>query len=420
MFQPAFNFGSGARGVALGLGLAIGLTAHATPAKADSHGVLDFGSWDEVVSKADGGTVNFYMWGGSDKINGWVDNYLGSALADRYNVTLNRVPIADTAEVVNLLLAEKQAGVTEDGTVDLIWINGDNYRTLREADLLLGPWAESIPNAKHIDWSDPSIANDFGEPVEGYESPWGSAQFVFEYNSAFVEEPPRNLEALRDYIAANPGTFTYPAPPDFHGLSFVKHVLHWAADDPSVLQSPFDQAAFDKMAPKVWAYLNEIEPNLWREGKTYPPSIAALQDLLANSEVNFSMRLDPSNAARLIAEGSYPPSVKTFVLDTGTLANKNYVAIPSNAPNAPAALLAANHIISPEFQLIMADPERWGWNIPSDVTTWSDAQRAQLAGYDRGEATLTFEELGAHTLPEPHASWVSHLENGWLVNVLEN
>ncbi|MFY9237487.1 MAG: ABC transporter substrate-binding protein, partial [Roseovarius sp.] len=414
MIQSLFNSGPTPFRRVLGLGLSVGLALQALPAQADGHGILDIGTWDDVVAQADGGTVNFYMWGGSDRLNGWVDEYLGDALMENYNVTLNRVPIADTAEVVNLLLAERQAGVMEDGTVDLIWINGDNYRTLRQADLLLGPWAEDIPNAVHIDWADPSIANDFGEPVEGHESPWGSAQFVFEYNSNAVTEPPLTIEALGQYIAENPGTFTYPAPPDFHGLSFVKHVLHWAAEDPSVLQEPFDQAAFDEIAPRVWEFLNEIEPNLWREGTTYPPSIAALQDLLANSEVNFSMRLDPSNAARLIAEGSYPPSIRTFVLETGTLANKNYVAIPANAPNAAAALLAANHIISPEFQLIMADPERWGWNIPSAVGTWSDEQRAQLAGYDRGEATLSFEELGAHTLPEPHASWISHLEEGWM------
>ena len=389
------------------------------PIEATAVEVPGFSTWEEVLTAAEGTTVNFYMWGGSDVLNGWVDEYLGGELKDLYDIKLNRVPIANTGDVVNQLLAEKQAGVTENGTVDMVWINGDNYRTLREAELLLGSWSEGIPNSVYVNWSDPSIANDFGTPVDGYESPWGSAQFVFEYNEATVADPPRTFEALQSWIHENPGGFTYPAPPDFHGLSFVKHVFTWAAEDPSVLQQPFDQAAYDAIAPKVWEYLNDIEGDLWRGGDTYPASIAALQDLLANSEVVFAMRLDPRNAALRIDDGTYPDTIRTFVMDTGTLANKNFIAVPSNAPNAAAAFVAANHILSPEFQLIMADPDRWGWLIPTDTTKWTADQQATLASYDRGDATLGFAELAAAALPEPDASWVPQIEAGWLENVLQ-
>ena len=159
--------------------------------------VPGFETWEEVLAAADGTTVNWFMWGGNDNLNGWVDEYIGDVIEERYNVTLNRVPVTDTGDLVNQVLAEAQAGVTEGGSVDLIWINGDNFKTLKEAELLFGPWSEGIPNAVHVNWDDPSIANDFGVAVDGRESPWGSAQMVFAYDSAFVPEPPTTLGGSR-------------------------------------------------------------------------------------------------------------------------------------------------------------------------------------------------------------------------------
>ena len=52
-----------------------------------------FGSWDDVLKAADGGQVNVYMWGGSDAINGFVDDFYGVPLKEKYNITLNRVPL---------------------------------------------------------------------------------------------------------------------------------------------------------------------------------------------------------------------------------------------------------------------------------------------------------------------------------------
>ena len=123
--------------------------------------VPGYDSWEDVLAAAEGTTVNWFMWGGSDKINSDVDNDLGGPLQELYGITLNRVPLADTAEAVNKVLDEAAAGVDE-GTIDLIWINGENFRTLKDADLLYGPWAESIPNAQFVNWADPALAFDFG------------------------------------------------------------------------------------------------------------------------------------------------------------------------------------------------------------------------------------------------------------------
>ncbi len=379
--------------------------------------VPGYGTWEEVLAAADGTTVNWFMWGGSDTVNSNVDEYIVALVKDQYNITINRVP-ADAADFVNKVLDESAAGKTEGGSIDLMWINGENFATLKTADLLFGPWSEGIPNAQYVPWDDPSVANDFGEPVEGLESPWGHAQFVVEYNSEFVSEAPTSFESLQTWVHANPGQFTYPAIPDFVGSVFVRHLFFWAAGSPEPFLGEFDQAVFDQYAPQVWEYLNDIEPDLWRGGQTYPEG-GAMADLMANQEVHFNMGYDPSRASTYISEGTYPESVRTFVFDTGTLSNNHFVAIPFNASNPAGAMVVANYIASPEYQLIMTDPDRWGWMTSQDVTTWPAAAQDTFNSYTVGAATLPADVLNSHALPEPQGDWVTAMEAGWIENVLE-
>ena len=380
--------------------------------------VPGYSSWEEVLAAAEGTTVNWFMWGGSDTINANVDNDIGDVIEERFGVTLNRVPIGETAEAVNKVLDEKAAGVDSGGTIDLIWINGENFSTLKQADLLYGPWSEEIPNAQYVDWDDPAVASDFGEPVNGLESPWGGAQFEIEYNSEFVPDPPTTFEDLQAWIKANPGLFTYPAIPDFTGSVFVRHVFYWVAGDTAPFLGPFDQAVFDQYAPAVWEYLNDIEPDLWRGGDTYPEA-AAMIDLLANQEIHYNMGYGPGRATTNINDGIYPESIRTFVFDTGTLSNTNYITIPFNAANPAGAMVLANYMLTPEFQLVMADPDQWGWLIPTDPSTWPAEDLATLNAYGTGIATLPASELAAKKLPEPLGDWVTAMEAGWIENVLE-
>jgi putative spermidine/putrescine transport system substrate-binding protein len=396
--------------------------ASTTPAPPPSATAPDrpptYTSWDDVLAAARGTTVNWYMWGGSDTINTNVDNDIGKPVKERFGVTLNRVPIADTADAVNQVLNEAAAGKTVGGSIDLIWINGENFKTLKQANLLYGPWAETLPpNAKYVPWGNGVVDFDFGTPVEGFESPWGKAQFVMEYNTKLVSSPPTTFEALRDWIHANPGLFTYPAIPDFTGSVFVRHVFIWAAGSVDPFLGDFDQPVFDRVAPQVWEYLNDIKPDLWRGGSTYPEA-PAMSDLLANGEVAFNMTYDPSRASTNIAKGTYPESIRTFVFDTGTLSNTNYVAIPFNASNPAGAMVIANWILDPEFQLVMTDPDRWGWMTPVDITRWPADVLQTFKSYKTGIATLPADVLAAHALPEPRADWVTKIEQGWIDNVL--
>lgn len=376
-------------------------------------------TWDDVVAAARGQEVNFYMWGGSDLINTWVTGYVADSVNERYGITLNMVPVSDATEYINKVLGEKEAGQDDDGTVDLVWVNGENFRTMRQGDLLYGSWAQFLPNTAYVNWEDPSVANDFGFPVEGYESPYGKAQFVMIYDSARVPEPPQTIDALVAWIEANPGQFAYAAPPDFTGSAFVRHICYHAAGGYETLLGAFDQAQFDETMPACWELLNALEPHLWREGQTYPESRTRMQDLFANGEVAFDMAYNPAEASSLVENGRYPETTRTFVFDGGTIANTHYVAIPYNSPHKAAAMVVANVLLSPEAQLSKAQPENWGDLPVLDPALLPADLQAQFDAIPRGPATLSTEELAAHRLPELQADWITAIEQAWEAEVLQ-
>ncbi|WP_075215861.1 ABC transporter substrate-binding protein [Mongoliimonas terrestris] len=403
--------------------LSTGLVAAALAAPAAAETVslpdaaLTSAPFETITAAARGQTVNFFLWGGDDRINAYVAGPLAATLKDRYGITLNRIGVADTAEVVNQVLSEKEAGIDAGGAVDLVWINGENFRTLKSGGLLLCGYAEGLPNARHVDWTDPSIANDFGTPVEGCEVPWSRAQFAMAYDSARTPEPPATLAAFLAWVKANPGRFTYAAPPDFNGSAFIRHVFMYAAGGPEALGGPFDQARFDAVAEKAFGILTDLEPFLWREGATYPTDIAQLNALFANSEVDFTFNYEPTVFGAGVEDGRFPPTTRSFAFDDGTLANTSYVAIPFNAAHKAAALVVANHLISPEEQLRKADPAVWGMATALDLDTLPPDAAEAFRALPRHPAVIDGEALADRAMPELSADWLDAIEAGWLRTV---
>jgi putative spermidine/putrescine transport system substrate-binding protein len=300
------------------------------------------------------------MWGGADNINAYVSDYMAGRLRAEYVITLNRVPITDAAEIVNLIQSEKEAGVTDAGTVDLIWINGENFRLMKQGDLAFCSYTALLPNDSLVNWDNPAIANDFGVPVDGCEVPWNTVQFAFAHDSAKDAEPTADMAGLIAWIKANPGRFIYPALPNFTGSAFLSHIFMHAAGGPEALLGPFDQSKFDEVAAKTWAILNEIEPFLWREGVIYPTGVTQLNELFANGEVAFTFNCDPAQFGVAVDAGPYADTTRSFGLADGTIGNANYTLIPFNSSNKAAAMVVQNLLLSGDAQLEKAKTEVWG------------------------------------------------------------
>ena len=370
-------------------------------------------SWDQVVKKAKGQTVFFNAWGGSDQINDYI-RWVESEVGERYDITLRHIKVSDTASVVSRVLAEKNAGRDEKGTVDLVWINGENFKSMKDNGLLYGPFAETLPSFNGVDPEQKkTTVVDFGEPVEGYESPWGMAQLVFIYDSAETKTPPKNALELRTFAEKNKGRVTYPLPPDFVGTTFLKQLLLELTESPDALQKTVASSDFEKVTSPLWQYLDRLHPLLWREGKSFPANNLALTPLLDDGEIMLSMTFNPSYASSAIANGEMAETVRTYVHDTGTVGNTHFVAIPYNSSTTEAARVVADFLLSPEAQAMKANPEIWGDPTVLTMARLSASDKAMFEKLPRGVATLSPAQLGK-TLPEPHHSWTAALEQAWL------
>ncbi len=385
--------------------LAVGLALGGLPAAQAQ-------SWEETVAEARGQTLYWNAWGGDEGINDYVA-WVGERLAEEYKIELIHVKLSDTAEAVRKVVAEKAAGRHADGSVDLIWINGENFKAMKDQDLLHGPITPSLPNYALIDVAaNPAIELDFTIPTGGYESPYGQAKLVFIYDTQTVSEPPASMAALLDHAAANPGRVTYPAPPQFLGTTFLKQALYELVDDPEALLLEAGDN-FDAVTAPLWAYLDRLHPVLWRDGKDFPSGDDALIRLLDEGAVDFALSFHPGKASAAIAQDLLPDTVRTFVLAEGTIGNTHYVAIPYNAAHKAAAMVAANFLLSPEAQARKQHPDVWGDMTVLSMSRLSEEGRALFDALPRGIATLGPAELGP-TLPEPHPSWMTRIEASWL------
>ena len=186
---------------------------------------LSSASWEEIVEAAKGTTVTFYGWGGDENRNNWLNTTVADYVRENYDITLEVVGM-NIDEILAKLSGEKQAGA-KSGSIDMIWINGENFYSAKDNGLLWGPFTDKLPNMEaYIDLNDPETLNDFCMPIDGYEAPYAKAQMVMCADTAVTSDLPASAEELLAFCKANPGKVTYPALPDFTGSAFVRNIIY--------------------------------------------------------------------------------------------------------------------------------------------------------------------------------------------------
>jgi putative spermidine/putrescine transport system substrate-binding protein len=356
------------------------------------------------------------MWGGDSQGNAYVDDVLAPA-AKKAGVTLRRVPVVDTKEALNQVIAERQAGRT-DGSVDLVWVNGDNFATGQQAGAWRCGWADDLPNVRFTAPDDPLLTSDFGTKVDGCESPWHKAQFTLVYDSAQIADPPSSLAGVLDWAEEHPGRFTYPAPPDFTGAAFIRQLLYSVSGGYENVPATLDQAAYDELSPALWQRLRDLAPSLWRGGRTYPRDSVALDKLYAQGQVDLTMTYGPATLTDLVATGTFPETTRVLPLAEGTLGNASFLAIPSTSGSAAGAMVVANLALSPEQQRLKADPQVWGQFSVLDQSRLPAPEEKAFADLPASPVVPPYPVLSRNANPELSSAWVPALDEGWRRNVL--
>lgn len=385
--------------------------------------------WPAVEARArEEGRVRFYYWGGSDLLNVWMDRAVAPAMKAR-GITLEPVRLTGTKDAIDLVLAERGAGRGPgEGSVDLVWVNGENFATLHAQDALFGAFVPRLPNARYLalDPEDPRAQpnlSDFGTPTGGREVPWSGEQYLCAYDSDRVEAGAlfHDFDGLRAYLQDNPGKFSYVKPPHYLGNTFVQQVIY-ALNPDGTGAAPF-QADAGEIGPEELArliapameYLQEIEPLLLGAAQGAPryfEDAAALDGAFLNGEVHFACKFGIYAPATQKATGTYPEGARAFVFPRGAMIrNKSYLAMPDTAPNPAAALVLADWMTSPEAQISKLAATGFpagidAWLLEADQRRALDEAAPGLEGIDRAA-------LEKNAAPDTNASLVGIIEHVW-------
>ncbi len=353
--------------------------------------------WQSIEKQADGQTVYFHAWGGSQEINRYI-LWAGKELKSRYNVTLNHVKVTDISETTTRLIAEKAAGKNTGGSVDMVWINGENFKSMKDNQLLYGPFVDALPNWQYVDKTLP-VDVDFSEPTDGLEAPWGVGQLVFIHDTENLNNPPHSFAEMLSYANAFPNRLTYPRPPEFHGTSFIKALLIELTDNDPALQKPVNAETFEQVTQPLWQYLDKFHKVAWRGGKQFPAGTAETLQLLDDGQIDLAITFNPNAVFSAQSSGTLAETTKAYAMDAGALSNIHFLAIPWNANANAGAQVAINFLLSPEAQSRKGDINIWG--DPSVLSS------EYLTGTAKN--TQQFKSIN-----EPHPSWQNALEQAWL------
>ncbi len=372
-------------------------------------------SWKDIEAQARGQTVTLVMWTGDPLINRYMETYVVPELKKQNDVTL-RIIASQGNDVVSFLSTELEAG-KQASEWDMAWINGETFYQLRQVKALLGPFTGKLPNAQYIDFKNPFIDYDFQQEVNGYECPWGNVQLALIYDSKHVPSPPKNRAELLAWVKAHPGRFTWDN--SFTGMTFLKGLMYDINGGPQSLKGPFDEARYQKQSAALWAYVRELKPYLWREGKTFPASVAAMHQLLVNGETDFSMSNNDAEVDNKVLQHFLPDTCRAYVPDSGTIQNSHYMGIVKHSAHQAAAMVVCNFLISPAAQLEKFKPSVWGDGTVLDISRLPEEWRQKFTSVPERRYAPRRSDLAPRALMEPDPRYMVKLFEDFRKEVIE-
>jgi putative spermidine/putrescine transport system substrate-binding protein len=373
-------------------------------------------TWQQIQEQAQGTTVRMAMWDGDPLVNAYMHDDVAPALFKEYGVTLNTIG-GQGSELVSRLVVDLEAGRTV-GEIDVMWINGATFYQLREMHALYGPFTDRLPNNEYLDWKNPFIAIDFQQPVAGFECPWGNVQFALIYHGQRVTSPPQNTDELAKWIKQHPSRFTFDV--SFTGMTFLKSLLYGFAGGPDSLNGTFNEELYQSASQKLWKWIRDVQPHLWRQGRTFPEGVAQLHQLFSNDEVDFTMSVNDGEVDNKVLQGVLPDAARAYVLQGGSIRNSHYLGIPVNAPHKAAALVLVNYLISPEAQLRKTTPTVWGDGTVLSLSRLPQEWRSRFENIPGRTRVAPRSELEPLALMEPAAEIMVRLQHDFRREIVDH
>jgi putative spermidine/putrescine transport system substrate-binding protein len=212
-----------------------------------------------------------------------------------------------------------------------------------QGGFLAKPDKAKIPNLSGVN-------QDLVTPVKGMAVPYRGTAVALAYNTKFVKNPPKTLDALMSWIKANPGKFTYNSPNSGGaGGGFVNAVT--TKYIPSDVQTKMINT-YDKSDEKYWKQglnaLKALKPAIYQH--VYPNGNQAVLDLLGKESITMCPAwVDQTLTAQ--QQGQLPSSIKlTTISDPPFPGGGAYLGIPKNDNRLAAADKLINYVLTVDAQ----------------------------------------------------------------------
>lgn len=348
--------------LAICLVAALGMTACAPLPEVGTADVSP-SEWQLMLDSSKNTTLNVYHDYTDPVAKAWME----SSMVPYMETTLGVKVILNTLNYSELLATLKDEKLNEIslGKADLIILTKKGFADLKNAEVLYGPFTNKLPNSA------------MNQVAESYENTWvdgtsidnmavqlGKNQLVLFYDEDTLEQPPASLSDLKAYIKANPGKFTFPSLDTSEGQAFVNTLAATLCDQKKLYETNLKPAELNALFSPVAAFLKEIKPYMYMEGKSRPKDVSELDKLFKGGEVAFSMSLNQNKVNQMVKDEKFPDGAKAYVLSSGTTGFGQYAVIPFNSSNKSGAMTVLNELLSGEMQGDKYDSKNWG-NLPS-------------------------------------------------------
>lgn len=349
-------------------------------------------SWDDVVSQANGQTVNMMIQ--ADNISPhykWITLYLAPKLLADYNINVKFVNadpcpitgvagVCSTATIVSAIKTNVASSTDmSSGAYDIVWINGVNFYNMKTNNLLYGPFANKIPSSANFNFEQDTLAYDFKVPTSGYEMPYGFAYNIFMYSlsasaqaASLTSSTVNTVLKIATWIkTTGSGKFTYASPAklssnvvvedNYGGAAFLKQAFYEVAAaglDASFCTTYFASTSaacraalvynynsftetdfsasipskYTVVAPYLFSFLRQLEPDLFQDLVNYGGNTKNYQTYQTPSTASLTNKFNADSVWVMNTyDATAPASMKN---STGNYVAKGYVLSTGNLANS--------------------------------------------------------------------------------------
>lgn len=270
-----------------------------------------------------------------------------SEYADKYQVDFQfMLSGTGTQSLTDMLIAAHKAGQTNTD-YDIVDLGGDDLSKVVSQvgeEMLVKLDKTKIPNSSKVS-AESSVATDYVQPYRG-------TTVIMAYDSEAVENPPKTVDELVEWMEENPGRFAYNAPgTGGAGDSFARSMVYNFMPEEAITS---DDPKWEEEWDEGFEFLADIHQYMYESGGSivYPNKNQGTLDLLNQGEIDMC-----ANWADMVlsqrAQGTIKDSIKIYQIEPSLTGSLQSLAIPTFGSHEEGAYAFMDFMLSDEAQEIL-------------------------------------------------------------------